>query len=34
MYLGGDGVTRDEAEARRWFARAAELGFDWEKLEP
>jgi TPR repeat protein len=29
MHVIGQGVARDEAVAQRWFARAAELGYDW-----
>jgi TPR repeat protein len=29
MYLLGQGLTRDEATAKRWFERAAALGYDW-----
>jgi TPR repeat protein len=29
MHLAGQGTARDEAAARRWYERAAELGYDW-----
>jgi TPR repeat protein len=29
MHLAGQGVERDETIARRWFERAAALGYDW-----
>lgn len=29
MHLAGQGVKRNEKTARRWFVRAAELGYDW-----
>lgn len=29
MHLAGQGVERNEKTARRWFDRAAQLGYDW-----
>jgi hypothetical protein len=34
MYLNGDGIDADEQQAKTWFARAEQLGFDWDTLPP
>jgi len=33
MYLNGDGIDADEQQAKTWFARAEQLGFDWDNLK-